>query len=94
VSQPGNDCRQAGTYAETGGEEIKGSRLTSASLGDELEVVRDLAATRQGEPQSCDVLDVAAQFYFFFKKSISGGAVFHTLIRKMRSVRGEKFPGG
>jgi hypothetical protein len=48
------------------------------SLKDEFEVARDLSPTRQGAPQSCDLLYVAAQFNFFREKPISGGAIFGT----------------
>jgi hypothetical protein len=62
------------------------------SFGDELEVLRNLATQGQRVPLRGHALDVPAQFNFFRKKLISGGAVFRTFIWKMSGIGGGKLP--
>lgn len=56
--------------------------------------MRDFAASGKRAPPRCHALDVAAQFYFFRKKLISGCAVLRTLIRKTSCIGGDKLERG
>ena len=64
------------------------------SLGDNLEVVRDLSTIGQRAPLGCHALDVAAQFDLFHEQRISSRAIFRALVRKMSRIGSDKLPGG
>ena len=65
-----------------------------AGLGDELEVLGNLAAGRQGAPVGRNVLKLAAQFDFLDEERIASRTVFGALVGEMSFVGVGQIAGG